>query len=141
MRSCWLYHILFFFLRILQKLSNILHPSRQNWTTEVCFFCKRKIIHENIWAKYFSPIIFSWSVSMKITGDSLNYSSMLLLKCDTQACSRSQLRAKNWDKLKQYGCLSTTSLFSWPQSKNLKNPKCLSHVIELYPGSTHEYCN
>ena len=78
---------------------------------------------------------------MKITGDSLNYSSMLLLKCDTQACSRSQLRAQNWDKLKQYGCLSTTSLFSWPQSKNLKNPKCLSHVIELYPGLTHEYCN
>ena len=27
-----------FFLRILQKLSNILHPSRQNWTTEICFF-------------------------------------------------------------------------------------------------------
>ena len=28
--------VVHFFLRILQKLSNILHPSRQNWTTEVC---------------------------------------------------------------------------------------------------------
>ena len=49
------------FLRILQKLSNILHPSRQNWKTEVCFFCKRKIIHENIWANYFSFLTLSWS--------------------------------------------------------------------------------
>ena len=36
------------FLRILQNLSNILHPSRQNWTTKVWFFCKWKIIDENI---------------------------------------------------------------------------------------------
>ena len=67
-----------YFLRILQKLSNIWHPSRQNSTTEVCFFCKKKIIHENIWANYFSPLTFSWSVSMKITGESLYYSSMII---------------------------------------------------------------
>ena len=63
--------------RILQKLSNILHPSRQNWTTEVCFFCKRKLIHDNIWANDFSPLTLSWSVSMKITFDSLYYSYMV----------------------------------------------------------------
>ena len=51
----------------------------QNWATEVCFFCKRKIIHENIWANNFSPLTLSWSVSMKITGDSLYYSSMYIL--------------------------------------------------------------
>ena len=65
-----------YFWRILQKLSKILHPSRQNWTTEVCFFCKRKLIHENIRATYFSPLTLSWSVSMKIIGDSLYYSSI-----------------------------------------------------------------
>ena len=57
-----------------QKLSNILHPSRQNWTTKVWFFfCKWKIIDENIWANYFSPLTFSWSVSME------NYCLLLIL--------------------------------------------------------------
>ena len=45
------------FLWILHKLSNTLHPNRQNWTKKSYFLCKRKIIHENIWAKYFSPLI------------------------------------------------------------------------------------
>ena len=44
-----------FFLRILQKLSNILHPSRQNWTTEVCFFLQKE---DNSW-KYLSQLLLT----------------------------------------------------------------------------------
>ena len=44
-----------FFLRILQKLSNILHPSRQNWTTEVCFFLQKD---DNSW-KYLSQLLLT----------------------------------------------------------------------------------
>ena len=32
-----------YFLRIMQKLSNILHPSRQNWTTEDWFFLQKEV--------------------------------------------------------------------------------------------------
>ena len=41
------------FLRIVQKLSNILHPSRQNWTTKVCFFLQKE---DNSW-KYLSQLL------------------------------------------------------------------------------------
>ena len=44
-----------YFLRILQKLSNILHPSRQNWTTEVCFLLQKE---DNSW-KYMSQLLLS----------------------------------------------------------------------------------
>ena len=44
-----------FFLQILQKLSNILHPSRQNWTTEVCFFLQKE---NNSW-KYLSQLLLT----------------------------------------------------------------------------------
>ena len=44
-----------YFLRILQKLSNILHPSRQNWTTEVCFFLQKE---DNSW-KYLSQLLLT----------------------------------------------------------------------------------
>ena len=42
-----------FFLRIMQKLSNILHPSRQNWTTEVCIFLQK----EDNSLKYLSQLL------------------------------------------------------------------------------------
>ena len=42
-------------LIILQKLSNILHPSRQNWTTEVCFFLQKE---NNSW-KYLSQFLLT----------------------------------------------------------------------------------
>ena len=70
--------VVHYFLRILQKLSNILFLADKIEQLKSVFFCKRKIIHENIWANYFSPLTLSWSVSMKITGDSLYYSSMSL---------------------------------------------------------------
>ena len=44
-----------YFLRILQKLSNILLPSRQNWTTEVCFFLQKE---DNSW-KYLSQLLLT----------------------------------------------------------------------------------
>ena len=44
-----------YFLRILQKLSNILHPSRQNWTTEVCFFLQKE---DNSWT-YLSQLLLT----------------------------------------------------------------------------------
>ena len=42
-----------FFLRIMQKLSNILHPSRQNRTTEVCIFLQK----EDNSLKYLSQLL------------------------------------------------------------------------------------
>ena len=54
-----------YFLRILQKLSNTLHPSRQNWTTEVCFFCKMKInswnyLSQLLLTSYFILVLSQW---------------------------------------------------------------------------------
>ena len=71
-------------LIILQKLSNILHPSRQNWTTEVCFFLQNEnnstpshlLLYPCLsqWKKWSTPYVIppwwivSWShiMSMKI---------------------------------------------------------------------------
>ena len=43
------------FLRILQKLSNILHPSRQNWTTDLCYFLQK----EDNSCKYLSQLLLT----------------------------------------------------------------------------------
>ena len=40
---------------------------------KIWFFCKWKIIDENFWANYFSPLTFSWSVSIE------NYCLLLIL--------------------------------------------------------------
>ena len=65
-----------YFLRIMQKLSTYCIQADKIEQLKSYFFCKRKIIYENIWANYFSPLTLSWSVSMKITVCSWYLSSM-----------------------------------------------------------------
>ena len=65
-----------YFLRILQKLFNLLHPSRQNWISKVCFFCKGKIIKISEPTPshlFLYPGLSQW----KKTVHSLYYSSMV----------------------------------------------------------------
>ena len=76
MRCCWLTYILFIseeFCRNFPTYCILVDKIEQ---LKSVFFCKRKLIHENIRANYFSPLTLSWSVLMKITGDSLYNSSM-----------------------------------------------------------------
>ena len=61
------------FLRILQKLSNILHPSRQNWTTEVCFFLQKE---DNSW-KYLSQLLLTSYLILVCLNE--NYWRLLIL--------------------------------------------------------------
>ena len=44
-----------YFLRILQQISNILLPSRQNWTTEVWLFLQKP----DNWWKYLSQLVLT----------------------------------------------------------------------------------
>ena len=59
-----------YFLRILQKLSKILLPSRQNWTTKVWFFLQKK----DNWRKYLSQQVLSYFILV-----CLNENNCLLL--------------------------------------------------------------
>ena len=60
-----------YFSRILQKLSKILLPSRQNWTKEVWFFLQ----NEDNWWKYLSQLVLSSYFAMVC----LNENNCLLL--------------------------------------------------------------
>ena len=60
----------YFFLRILQKLSNILHPSRQNWTIEVCFFMQKE---NNSW-KYLSQLLLTSYFILVFLNEKMVYS-------------------------------------------------------------------
>ena len=64
-----------YFLRILQKSSNILLSSRQNWTTKVFYFLQKKDYSR----KFFEPATSHFLLYSGVSQRKLYYSSMITL--------------------------------------------------------------